>query len=220
MGYQERYFRDAGGDAYFDRNKAEQNAPREIPGLSTALRAWALALALEKSEPGSLCVFGGASGSEAAYLASILEGWKVVNVDISDTAIRYGRTIFPDLLHFTASLTEKNLVDKLGDFDCVVLTGILCWIDRSLLSRAVLNVHELVKDGGYLGIYDFFPPFPRRNAMAHAEHVYTYKQDYADLFESLGVFRLVAKSFSANQDPNYPVEDQLLGYSVLEKIRL
>lgn len=213
MGYQEEYFSSVGGDRYFERNINRQHLPFEVPGLSEKIRMWAAG----RSETGSLCVFGGASGVEAAYFSSVLENWKVVNVDISHAAIENGRKVFPELTHLVASLTEKNLVAKTGEFDCVVLAGILCWVDRSLLSRAIVNIDELVKPGGCLGIYDFMPPFPRKNALVHAENVYTFKQDYSKLFEELGVFRVISKSFSPNLDHSYPFEDQLVGFSLLEK---
>lgn len=213
MGRQDDYFAQVGGDHYFRRNGDSQQEPWEIPGLSENILMWAS----ERGKSGSLCVFGGASGPEAAFFSSSLRGWRIVNIDISKMAIENGQRVFPKLEHINMSLTEKDLASKIGPFDCVILTGILCWIDRSLLSRAILNVDELVKPGGLLGIYDFFPPFPRRNLMAHADNVFTFKQDYAQLFENLGVFRLVAQSFQADGDNSYPVEDRLRGYSMLEK---
>lgn len=214
MGHQEEYFASIGGDEYFERNRARQDIGRKIPGLSKRIQEWALT----RSSPGSLCVFGGASGSEASFLSSVLPGWTVTNIDISAAAIEHGRVVFPSVNHVVASLTERDLERKIGVFDSVLLVGILCWIDRSALSRAILNVDECLKPGGVLGIHDFFPPCPKKNPMSHAENVYTYKQDYAKMFEAIGVFRVVEKSFSAYDTDLWPLEDRLVGYSVLEKL--
>ena len=54
--------------------------------------------------------------------------------------------------------------------------------------------------------------------MSHAENVYTYTQDYAKMFEAIGVFRVVEKSLSAYGTDLWPLEDRLVGYSVLEKL--
>lgn len=213
MGSQDDYFAQVGGDEYFVRNRNAQQLPREIPGLSENLRMWASG----RGGTGSLCVFGGASGVEAAFFSSTLTGWRIVNIDISNSAVEHGRQVFPTVEHVVASLTEKDLAGRIGEFDCVLLTGILCWIDRSFLSRAILNVDEMVKAGGLLGIYDFFPPFPRINPMSHADNVFTFKQNYAQVFQDLGVFHLVAQNFQSNEDSSYPLEDRLIGYSILEK---
>ena len=213
MASQENYFAGVGGDAYFRRNLAGQQSERELPGLSTKITDWAL----ERESAGSICVFGGTSGAEAAFFSSALIDWRVVNVDISQDAIDHGRNIFPYLEHIVTSLTAPELAKAIGTFDCVLLTGILCWLDRFLLSRAILNIDEVLKPGGLLAIYDFFPTSPRVNPISHADGVFTYKQDYSRIFDELGIFDPIAFHVEPNGDARYHLEDQLHGYSILRK---
>lgn len=54
-----------------------------------------------------------------------------------------------------------------------------------------------VKPGGWLVISDFDPPFLRANPYKHHPGLYTYKQDYTEIFRQLGIYQLVYR-FSEN----------------------
>jgi hypothetical protein len=93
--------------------------------------------------------------------------------------------------------------------DIAVVASVFHWVDRGVLSRAVSNVDTAIKDGGWLVIADFDSPFLRANPYKHFAGAYTYKQDYAQIFNSLGIYHtiyhfsenLVEHSVNDNNDP-------------------
>jgi ubiquinone/menaquinone biosynthesis C-methylase UbiE len=210
---QESYFAVTGGDAYFQRNLEKQATPKELPGLSAEVISWA-----QKQRPGRIAVFGGSSGPEAAYLKKYLQDWEITNIDISQEAISSGIKKYPHLNHLTASITAKDLVNTVGPQDCIVLSSILCWIDRKLMTRALLNIDEILKPNGVLAIWDFFPSERRVIALKYAENIFTFKQNYALLFEALGSYKMFSNQIFSYEDLTYPLEDRLCGYALLEKI--
>ncbi len=213
MSSQESYFAETGGDAYFRRNLERELTPRELPGLSAEVISWA-----QNQIPGCIAVFGGSSGPEAAYLKEYLQDWEITNIDISQEAISSGIKKYPHLNHLTASLTAKDLINTVGPQDCLVLSSILCWIDRKLMTRALLNIDEILKPNGVLAIFDFFPSERRVNGFKHAGNINTFKQNYALLFEALGSYKMFSMQIFSNGDLTYPLEDRLCGYALLEKI--
>jgi len=66
-----------------------------------------------------------------------------------------------------------------------------------------------LKMGGVLVVADFDSPFLRANPYKHFAGAYSYKQDYAQIFSSLGIYHtiysfsenLVDLSTSDNNDP-------------------
>lgn len=213
MSEQEDYFSSSGGDLYFKRNLSHQNRPRELPGMSEEVIRWAKSY----SKSGSLAVMGGAGGGEAAHLKNELNNWKVLNIDISKEAIKHGKKKFPDVEHIVASIASKDLVKLTGYQDCIVLSSILCWVDRQELSRVILNIDEIMKSKGILAIFDFFPTTPRKGRFEYQDNIYTFKQNYAQIFKSLGVYQEISSKTMLNGDLGYSLEDQLIGYCILQK---
>jgi len=214
MGKQGEYFEQSGGDEYFNRNKEEQSKPWELPGLSSEIIEWAQS----QPTPGKICVVGGASGREAGFLKSALASWQVTNVDISQEAISKGPILFPEVIHICEGLDSESISESISEQDCILLAGIMCWIDRDSLARAIHNVATMLKSGGLLAIYDFFPSNPKVNNFSHREGIFTYKQDYGKLFESAGPFRVIRYSVKLNNDINYDLEDRMHGFALLTKL--
>lgn len=213
---QDQYFQSKGGDAYFDRNVVRQTQPRELPGLSKEL----INLLRKDTSIGSLCVVGGSGGVESAYFQENLPGWEIINLDISSKAIESGTRNFPNLKHINMSISSPLILDQLADLDCIVLAGVMCWVDRNKLARTIYNIDESLRCGGLLAIFDFFPSHPRTVPYKYDPGIFTYKQNYALSFKSLGIYREISTKISMNSDIEYPFEDRLVGYSILRKFQL
>lgn len=71
-------------------------------------------------------------------------------------------------------------------------------IDRELLFKVVAEVDRVLKMGSYLIIKDFDTPFPiKRKYHHHHDGVYSYKQQYENIFLSNPIYTMVEKiSFS------------------------
>jgi SAM-dependent methyltransferase len=214
---QEEYFLTTGGDAYFFRNAQGQDQPRRD------LLAWELIRELPARtlpEQGHAAVLGGAGGREAAGLSELLPGWRLTNVDISAKAIEFGRTTFPEIEHQCLSISGKDphLATAIGKQDLIFVVGVLLWLDRQHLARAIANIDESLRDGGHLLIYDFLPSRARKIPIRHSPAHHTFKQDYSEPFLSLGTYELVSmKSYVGAEPAEIPADERRHGIHLLRK---
>lgn len=197
---QEQYFATQGGDEYFRRNLAGQDvAWTDHPALQFLMAT----AGSELPAKGRAAVLGGAGGREAAGLKERLPEWEISNIDISPQAIAFGRETFPHLEHHCLSISsvEPRLSEALGEMDVVLVVGVLLWVDRAGLSRAIANIDESLRDCGLLLISDFLPPTRRKNPIKHSPDNFTYKQDYSEPFLSLGIYETLAVSAQLAAEP-------------------
>lgn len=213
---QEHYFTAGGGDEYFRRNVAVQDVARSYHMSDNLL----VGLRGELPSKGRAAVLGGAGGRSAAALKDHFPNWTVSNVDISHEAIEFGRRTFPQVEHHCLSISsvEPRLSDVLGELDVILVTGVLVWVDRAVLSRAIANIDESLRDGGILLISDFLPPTRRKNPIKHAPQCFTYKQDYSEPFLSLGTYEAVTISTHVFAEPkNLDEFERRWAYHLLKK---
>ena len=137
----------------------------------------------------------------------------VLGVEPSATAVEDGKKKFPGLdlrRGLAANLPLKS--EEIGMFDLVILNFVFHWIDRQTLFRSASEVDRAVADKGILVIGDFYPKYPTKVRYHHTpdKDVWTYKQNYADLFLGSGLYELVGTfalshsthSFDASAEPN------------------
>jgi SAM-dependent methyltransferase len=200
---QESAFRDGEADAWIRRNPgAVTVAPSHHPALA-ALGAVGV------GESGSLIDVGGAAGSVAAGFLRLHPGWSARVVDLSGEAIEMGRAAFPEIRFDQGSITRSLPLsgNPDGGYDVVLVSGVLCWVERALLSAAVASTDAALADGGLLVISDFNAPHQRINPYAHRPGLFTYKQDYTQCYLGLAIYHeeyrrsYVAGSESDPTDP-------------------
>ena len=110
---------------------------------------------------GNLIDLGGAAGY-ALWNNKKLPSWKATVLEPSQKAVNAGSKIFPWIDFIRGSVAKKNdMPNKV--FDLAIISGVFCWIDRSLLSQAIANIDSLIKPNGHIIISDFYTPFPRAN---------------------------------------------------------
>jgi ubiquinone/menaquinone biosynthesis C-methylase UbiE len=134
--------------------------------------------------------------SNGYFLNQLKEVFKseVYGIDISKDAIEDGRVRFPEVeLHCGSASNLSAFGDE--QFDLVIVSGLFCVIDRSLLFRVVEEVDRVLKDKGVLIMSDFEPAFPSKVGYHHLpdNQVFTYKQDYTKIFLASNLYTLVAK---------------------------
>jgi len=123
---------------------------------------------------------------------------RCVGVDASSDAIASGMTLYPELELYQGVISSPP-VD--GQFDLVIVNYVLHWVDRSTFAQSIASIDQLVRDDGMLLLGDFLPDFQQRRRYHHMpeENVFTYKQNYPDIFTSLGLYRQLA-TFTYNHD--------------------
>ena len=183
---QEEIFNDREADAWFHRNS--------VHGLEVASSDHRVLKSLKRvdlPQQGVMLDIGGAAGSVAAGFKRDHPNWECCVIEPSTEAIKAGREAFPDLDFIQGSICQfDKFPQSLGDV--VIMSGVFCWVDRLLLTRAICNVDQALKVGGLLVISDFDSPFLRANPYKHHKGLYTYKQNYSDIFKQLGTYHLMS----------------------------
>lgn len=185
------------GDAWFLRNR------QHIEGASGA--DWPLRL-IEQLEQRTairdVAELGCANGWRLHVLSRQFPG-RIVGVDASEEAIRAGQRDYPHL-ELRRGLLQRLPVE--GEFDLVIVNFVLHWVDRRNLAASVAEVDRTVKDGGILLVGDFLPDSPHRRCYHHrpGEELYTFKQNYAQIFVALGTYRELSRVTYDHDRPERP----------------
>lgn len=186
---QDTYFFHVEGDAWFKRNKDALAA-----GKKTDWPEFLLGMIQHPSDLAKVLELGCANGWRLNALQQKLDVGRArcVGVDASAEAIEAGKQQFPRLTLLRGVLTDVPLQEE---FDLVIVNFVLHWVDRSTLARSVSEIDRLVRDDGLLILGDFLPDAPQLRPYHHAKDqaIYTFKQDYAKIFEALGTYRELAR---------------------------
>lgn len=176
------------GDSWFRRNRdalqsdARVDWPIQLIGMMAG-----------KSEIRSVIELGCSNGYRLASLKGILPSdCRFVGTDASLEAVRAGKERYPWIEFHRALLSEIPVEEA---FDLVIVHFVLHWVDRRTLGRSVSEIDRVTLDGGVLVLGDFLPDYPQRRRYHHLPGggVYTWKQDYARIFEALGTYREFAR---------------------------
>jgi SAM-dependent methyltransferase len=197
---QERIFVEKEADEWFCRNSSSLITP--APKNHRIMKSIEH---VQLPERGILLDVGGATGRLSARFLMEYPGWVCRVVEPSAKAIAAGKEVFPEIQFYQASITQPGGMPW-ADVDLIIVSGVLCWVDRLLLSRAVANLDGALRDGGLVVISDFDSPSLKANAYKHHAELFTFKQDYAKIFEYLGIYHLVFRE--SQKIANHSVSDQ------------
>lgn len=210
-GSQDDIFQASEADNWFRRNR--EALGRFDPGLDLPLRL----LDLYDLRPRSVLEIGAANGYRVAAIAHKY-GARATAVEPSAEAIADGAARYPEVAFVQATGSQVPLT---ATFDLVVVNFVFHWIDRAMLLRSVAEVDRLLRDGGFLIIGDFLPSNRLQVQYHHlpGEHVYTYKQDYAAVFQASGLYHPIGlftgRAGSKRSEP--APEDERTGVWLLQK---
>jgi ubiquinone/menaquinone biosynthesis C-methylase UbiE len=123
-----------------------------------------------------------------------------VGVDPSEAAITQGRAAYPNV-QFLQGVASALPIEQDSGFDLVVVSSVFHWIDRSTLLRSCAEADRMLAEGGFLVIGDFYPALPERVNYHHRTDVelYTYKQNYAEIFIATRLYTQFASLAFARQ---------------------
>ncbi|NWF37921.1 class I SAM-dependent methyltransferase [Mariprofundus sp. NF] len=190
---QDEVFYSGEGDSWFERNKQSicQNRGDDLPFQI-------LKESLQLAEVKSVLEVGCANGWRLNLLSEMFPDATFSGMDASLAAIEDGKKRYPGIT-LTHGLLSEIPFEK--SFDLVIVNFVLHWVDRSSLIRSVSEIDRVVNDGGYLLLGDFLPDMPQRRIYHHVDQgVYTYKQDYPQLFKSLGTYQEAVRKLFNHDD--------------------
>jgi len=177
-------FMESEGDQWYRRNRSAlaQFDPSTDPAMEV-LRQYGLA-------PRTVLEVGASNGFRVDAIVRAT-GARGVAIEPSAEAVADGRQRYPSVVCVQGVAHSLPVQDA---FDLVVVNFVFHWIDRTLLLRSVAEIDRIVEDGGFLLIGDFAPSNRVRVRYHHLpdQDVFTYKQNYAELFTSSGIYQLRA----------------------------
>lgn len=214
---QDDIFSGSEADAWYGRNSKALHAFDSGSDLVMSL------VDLYGIQPSSILEIGAANGVRVAALVDRF-GAHGVALEPSTEAIADGRRSYPDV-RFVQGVAHSIPIDDA--FDIVIVHFVLHWIDRDMLLRSVSEIDRMVTPGGFLAVGDFAPQHRMKVPYHHRDDVelYTFKQQYDELFIASGLYRRVAtlttshqRGASANLAPHVS-DDECVAVTLLRKDR-
>lgn len=195
---QDDIFSRSEGDAWFQRNKAKLSKHDAFDWPFQLLSTLA-----DKKDVHFILELGCSNGWRLNRLRDLFNA-EFVGVDVSAEAIQDGNKRYPHLTLIRAALASLPLN---REFDVVIVNFVLHWVDRQTLARSIAEIDRLVRNDGYLLIGDFLPDWQQRRIYHHRldAELFTYKQDYPKLFESIGTYREIARVTFDHNETEYKI---------------
>ena len=169
----------------------------------------------------SILEIGCSSGNKLDFLAHGRPG-QFYGIDPSAKAIEDGKNKFERLNLFVG--TADNLPFEDAFFDLIIFGFCLYLCDREDLFKIAAETDRCLKKNGFLAIIDFFSCVPYSNTYKHADHVFSYKMNYANLFLWHPSYSLVSQipfshsSYSFNDKVDERVALQVLYKDSVENV--
>jgi len=156
----------------------------------------------EKEKIGRILELGCANGWRLARIKDMFqENVELYGSDASKEAITDGMSRYPDL-RLKQGLLSQIPFDLM--FDLVIVNFVFCWVDRKSLVKSIAEIDRVICDQGLLIVGDFLPDFPQKRPYHHlpGQNVFTYKQDYANIFKAIGTYSEIFRVTSNHDRPN------------------
>jgi SAM-dependent methyltransferase len=191
-------------DEIFSGGEADQWFRRNLPllGSAQALKTDPVlrVIQLANLKPQKAVEIGASNGFRLHILQQRYR-CEVTAVEPSEAAIAHGRMEYPGV-QFLKGIASSVPIGNDTQFDLVIVNGVLVWIDRSTLLRSCAEIDRLVAENGFLVIGDFHPPHPERVNYHHRTDValYTYKQNYAEIFLATKLYTQFASLIFDHED--------------------
>jgi SAM-dependent methyltransferase len=188
---QEKAFFDGEGDEWYRRNRESLLQPEKVD--------WPIAL-MERNnlQPRRVLELGCSNGWRLAMLPSQAD--QLVGLDVSAAAIAEGKRLYPGLTLIRGKVSAVPLEDK---FDLIIVNFVLHWVDRCNIASTIAEIDRLLANHGMLIIGDFWPENPTRRHYHHLpeDDVWTWKNDYPQMFQSFGTYQKVDSQVFFHNSP-------------------
>ena len=213
---QSAIFLQAEGDGYYERNKSALDGKEQFYCEDLLCRE----LAPFKTEVQNILEIGCASGLKVQYLCEYF-GAAGNGVDPSAKAVAEGnrRLADVDVKNIALKVSTANVLPfPEHHFNLVYFAFCLYLADRADLFSAIAEADRVLKPGGFLAIVDFDPAQRHKRPYHHKEGLFSYKQQYANLFTASGHYYLLAKSSLSHSGHHFSKDsDERVSLNVLYK---
>ena len=213
---QNKIFLETEGDKYYDRNKSAL----EGKGQFYCEELLCQVLSPFKAEVNHILEIGCSSGTKLQHLCNFF-GADGSGIDPSSKAVAAGNQRLSRAGIQNVGLrvsTADVLPFQNHQFDLVYFGFCLYLVNRDALFVTIAEADRVLRPEGFLAIVDFDPSQRHKRPYHHKEGVFSYKQQYADLFTASGHYHLMSKdSFSHNDHHFSKDSDERVSLCVLYK---
>ena len=188
---QSEIFLEGEGDGYYDRNQSALNEEGDFYCEQLICQS----LSPFKPEINRVLEIGCANGVKLEYLCKFFEA-DGAGINPSSKAVSAGqeRLSHSRLENVTLKVVTANALPfERHAFDFVYFAFCLYLVDRADLLAALAEADRVLRPGGFLAIVDFDPSQRHKRPYHHKEGVFSYKQQYDNLFTTSGHYHLVMK---------------------------
>ena len=121
-----------------------------------------------------------------------------VGVEASNEAIIFGKQKFGDSVDIVnGTIANNNMNDdpKFENyFDLIIIDDVFGWVSRETLFESISNIDNVLKDGGFLFIRDFYPDKRSKTKNHHVQDslVFNFKipHSHASVFLASGMYEI------------------------------
>lgn len=165
------------GDSYFERNVKNTNGKIEV---ATGCRLFEDFLNNYVQNGGKCLEIGACYGYNLADLCQKYH-MECYGIEPSEKAVKYGNEIYDKLnVHLQVGTSDYIPFEDLS-FDYVLIGFSWFWVERKMLMKSLAEADRVLKEGGFLVIWDFDTKLPYMRANVHNDNVPTFKMDVASL---------------------------------------
>lgn len=190
MSDQKDIFLSGEGDAYFTRNL------EKLKGNTSDIDDDMLLNAIDNLglAPKSVLEIGASNGWRLDVLHSRFS-CDAQGVEPSEQAVTDASERYPNIHMHVGAADELKFEDN--RFDVVIFGFCLYLCDQSDLFKIVAEADRVLKDGGWILIWDFIPSLSYKNPYNHLDGVYSHKMDHAKLFTAHPAYKLMYRKVEA-----------------------
>ena len=198
-------FSEGEGDAWFERNKGKlDGGPHEMEQAIEALQI----------RPQRILEIGCSNGYRLEKLRARF-GAECTGLDPSQRAIADGKASYPGLSLDVG--TADALAFENDAFDLVIFGFCLYLCDPADYFRIAAEADRVLADPGWMLVYDFCVPSPRRRPYVHRPGLYSHKMEFSRLFTANPAYRLLARRYCEHGAELTYDPDEAVAVDVLRK---
>lgn len=169
------------GDLYFERNMKNFGGKIEVAIGCKLFEEFLYTTTHNEKIGGGKCLeIGACYGYNLADLSQKYH-MECYGIEPSEKAVQYGNEIYNKMNVHLQIGTSDNIPFADTFFDYVLIGFSWFWVERKLLMKSLAEADRVLKEGGFLVIWDFDTKLPYIRVNKHNENVPTYKMDIVSL---------------------------------------
>ncbi len=194
------------GDSWFRRNKGalDSKDPRIDPVVSV--------LTEMKIVPSNILEVGASNGWRLDFIKKLYPNAYCVGVEPSHDAIHEASSDIKMILG------TADFLDVESDSQDLLIYGFCLYLcDPADLFKIACEGDRVLRDGGYVLVYDFLPDYPYRRPYDHYSGLYSHKMNYSEMFLWHPAYSLVRRVDSYHSGTNTFHADDRVSTLLLRK---